>query len=324
MRRYTLQDDYGGFDTRFIGITLRMWPKAWELHNHFMAADRDPGQVLQIGNKALRGSTEEAFEIFSIGTVLIHEMRHFHDFMLSPYGNHILRLRVLAAVNGLPLIAHMGSTVKEIPVPITKWGQLSEADKLIFSGEWQRLLGKDINIKLAVDKIAFAEVEKAYDKIKDFVIAPPVSTQIPYHPHHIFEASAIAVQINNVFNVFGIPHADLFANYLLSSDVTRQYTLALRAWQALTDATGDLLDIRLLSAAVVWSILGNYETTGWSACPTVRFAKLVVFLSQEGLPDGNTSIPQLFDYWSQRLDTSSSVKKAIEIQRLETKNCLIV
>jgi hypothetical protein len=308
MSSYIVQDDYGGFDTRFIGITLRMWPKTWEILDNFMSPDRDPKEVLSIGNEALDRGTEQAFETFSIGTVLTHELRHFHDFMLSPFGNRILRLRVLAAINGSQIIGRILNKEREIPVPLTKWKRLSNTEQTRLTTEWEELLGRSVNFRFTPDDTNFSEVEKAYNRIKDLVIGHQNSTPMPYSPAHIFEASAIAVQIVNVFNVFGIAHADLFSNYLLSNAALQQYTFAVRVWQGLSNISGTNFDINLLSAAVVWSILGNYEIDGWNACPTYRFARLFSMLRNEGLPTNDPSVPYLFDYWSQRLRTCPIAK----------------
>ncbi|MEA2840156.1 MAG: hypothetical protein QOF41_1486 [Methylobacteriaceae bacterium] len=320
MNTAIIQDDYGGFDSTFLGVTLRFWPKSWDLFGRFHAQDRDPEEVIRIGNMALKESVDEAFDTFSIGTVMLHEVRHFHDFILSPYGNHILRLRLLAAVNGVQVIGRLRAKNSVIPVPLPKWRRMQHNERTILAHQWSRVLRREaISFDCDLDPEgtrALVETEKAYGRIKDFVSAPPNETGIVYQPYHLFEGSAIAVQANNVFTVFGIKHSELFLNYLLANKTA--YTLPLRAWYALCQRQGQLIDIALLSAAISWSLLGNYSVEGWEACPTTRFAKLFALFEKEGLPRFDRPVASLFERWSEQLSSSpvaESIRDALQRNR---------
>lgn len=168
-------------------------------------------------------------------------------------------------------------------------------ERTILADRWSRVLRLD-GISFDDDlgpegNRALFETEKAYQRIKDFASAPLNETGILYQPYHLFEGSAIAVQANNVFTVFGVKHSELFLNYLLGNKT--DYTLPLRAWYALCQRNGQLIDIALLSAAITWSLLGNYSIEGWNACPTTRFAKLFALFEREGLPTFDRSVASL-------------------------------
>jgi hypothetical protein len=141
-------------------------------------------------------------------------------------------------------------------------------------------------------------------------------TGIEYQPYHLFEGSAIAVQSNNVFTVFGVKHSKLFLNYLLANKA--DYTLPLRAWYALCLHKGKLVDNALLSAAITWSLLGNYSVEAWGACPTVRFARLFELLERGGLPKFDVPVATLFERWSDELNTppvAESIRDALQRNR---------
>ena len=116
----TAQKDFGGFNSRFHGATVRLASAAdWEVY-----------QALRAGGRAWpdpRLSDDELFGILSIASALAHEIRHFHDFLITPYGGHVFRLRIHAALNALQLLVPiMKSDANCLPFPIQKWCSLNE------------------------------------------------------------------------------------------------------------------------------------------------------------------------------------------------------
>jgi hypothetical protein len=174
MNTEIIQDDYGGFDSTFVGLTLRFWPKSWDLFLRFHAKDRDPEEVIRIGNSALNKGADEAFDTFSMGTVMMHELRHFHDFILSPYGNHLFRLRLLAAVNGVQVIGGLRAKNPVIPVPLPKWRRMQSGERTILAARWSKMLrldGISFDDNLGPEgQRALFETEKAYQRIKGLCI----------------------------------------------------------------------------------------------------------------------------------------------------------
>ena len=307
MSAIVIQDDYGGFDLTFIGVTLRFWPKSWDLFQKVSVLDREPAEVVRLGNAALAGDPNEAFEVFSTGTVMLHELRHFHDFILSPFGNQILRLRMAAAVNGLHVLAQLKRSKTLVPVPIPKWRRMPKADQLAALEQWKLMLDDmppepDFAFPGEVG-MALEQAETAYAAVRNLVSARQDDTGIAYHPYHVMEASAIAAQANNVYTVFGERHAELFLNRMLNSPEAADYALLMRAWYAMCQDQGVHVDLALFSAAVTWSLLGDYGKEGWSACPTVRFARLFELLMAEGLPDFDQPAIDLLGRWSEKLET---------------------
>src|SRR5687768_6984442 len=113
-----IQADYGGFDPKFLGVTVRFeGSRPWNWHTFMMVHSSEPDKVLAEANAALAKGTAEAFDHVSVGTVLNHELRHFHDFLLSPIGNRIFRLRLMALINGVFALAISTDQEAYLPVP---------------------------------------------------------------------------------------------------------------------------------------------------------------------------------------------------------------
>jgi len=142
----------------------------------------------------------------------------------------------------------------------------------------------------------------AYRSIKNLATSPSYHPNLAFHPYHIFEGSATAIQSNNVYNVFGVAHQEVFHNYLVDHPSMADYSLPLRAWIQLCDEHSTPGHMDLLSAAISWSLLGDYTIDRWDACPTVRFASLIEFLRKTGVPKNDLPIATLFEQWSAALN----------------------
>jgi hypothetical protein len=105
--------NFGSFDPSFLGATLR-FPNSWMWKRFEVFLLRDELESLE-------GLTpQQRFMALGIQSALLHEVRHFHDFLLSPYHAHIFSLRLKSALNVnelLPLLWRRGGNC--LPVPLT-------------------------------------------------------------------------------------------------------------------------------------------------------------------------------------------------------------
>src|SRR5665213_747665 len=129
--RAVLQGDYGGFNQRFLGISLFYdSPDNYNAVASYLLEDAaidDPGDLHSI---ILR----------SVGD---HEGRHYIDFLLSPYSFALFRLRLMALINGaqaLSLARELPGTV--LPVPLTRWALLDEGKRATVCADWEDSLGE--------------------------------------------------------------------------------------------------------------------------------------------------------------------------------------
>src|SRR6266446_2519682 len=86
-------------------------------------------------------SPEQAVEYFAVASAHVHERRHFHDWLLSPYTAGINAIRAEVFLNYEQLwsvLCESGVTV--IPVPLTRWMRKSKREQAKLIQMWQPLL----------------------------------------------------------------------------------------------------------------------------------------------------------------------------------------
>jgi hypothetical protein len=305
MTARAIQLDYGEFDSRFLGVNLKFHashPSTWELFDEIGTDKRDPKKVMELGSAALKESPERAFEVFSVGTVLTHEMRHFHDFLLSPYGNALFRLRLTMMLNGFQVIFPILRSSNSIPVPFPVWISKNDVEKKQLVDMWSELRKTQCSILDVTpdEDTLIKQVGKTHSTIKDFLVNPQaVSGSASFQPYHLWEASAFNTQFQNVFSVFGHEHAQAFGDFILNHPSAEPYSIVFRLLYNLWYEARVPFEAEVMNAIVTWCLLGDFLNDGWDACPTVRFARLFGLLRNEG-PPRKRDVAELFQEWTER------------------------
>jgi hypothetical protein len=327
-----IQPDYGGFDPRFLGVMIRFQAPSfatWDLFQRIHAGDPNPAEIVRLGNAALQEPPDRAFQVFAASTVLVHELRHFHDFLLSPYGNTLFRLRLTTVLNGLRAIGPLLGRRGTVPVPLTTWIEKSPQEQNVLASLWAALLRPRAfrAPRLGPASLQLLRACRAtYQSIQNLLVNPDTQfSPEPFQPAHLFEASAALVQEQNVYTMFGAPHRELFSDVLMGDSRIGAYSLVLRTLYPLWNQAGRLADSELVGAIVTWSILGDFLNDGLAASPSVRFARLLHLLRSEGRPPKRKPVDRLFEDWNRRLgytpwpaslerNLASSNKMLMEIQ----------
>lgn len=318
-----VQLDYGGFDPSFIGVTLRFSSsKAWTTFE----ASRRTDSPLDLANR----QGEDAFEALAVTSVVSHEVRHFHDFLLTPYSSRVFKLRVKAliyVVQALPFLVEGEGNC--FPVPIPRWCCLTEAERLreisFLPPRPDGLPWRPIDLPLMqgidlagprqgrldsqsrddVVRQILQRVMEIEEQIGQLTFNPEtVGQRSSFQPWQILELSGILVQIQDLWQTYGLDHTQLFVDHL-SSAKGNPYSTLLSLVAEMWSRGGSPLDWIGASAVATWSLLGSYEKDGWRACPTVRFIRLWRYLSENGLPRTSFDVVSLLELWSARLGLSS-------------------
>ena len=120
------QDDFGGFNPRFGGVTIRIASQgAYDEFVSFLTSDTLPGDK------------EEPFGPILMRSVMEHELRHYHDFLLGSYNGMLFRSRLQAVMNGIKALR----AVKELPgdvfpLPLSKRMTLTAHERDAWLEEW--------------------------------------------------------------------------------------------------------------------------------------------------------------------------------------------
>lgn len=295
-----IQPDYGGFNSRFLGIQLRFHALHPEVFGDFITfISSKPDHVVAQGNAALQSSFERAFHVFSLGSVLEHEMRHFHDFLLSPLSQSIYRLRVAAifhGIQGVPDIKQHGF----VPVPLVRWLRLPAEEKSSRLRQWAGFL------KNMPDTFIISDDERSMLSLGDdcyhAMHSRLVSQRIPkIQPVHLFEASALLVQHQAIVQNFGAPHAAKFIAALYQQPGADDYKLVFNMLVNLWNKWSMPCDFRAMSAVLIWSIAGASTAAEGDDYPTIRFLRLFEYLNHSGIPVAGTAVVDWFSQWDAAL-----------------------
>lgn len=294
-----VQQHYGDFDSKFLGVSLHFENREnFELFTRLCGETQDIEFVKKMGQNSLSVEFDNALEIYSLSTVLLHELRHFHDFILTPYGNYIFSRKIYQALYGPQSINAITNQYKKIIVPFSRWKdlQLNEIEEL---NEFYRNPQDDNLYELmkldSIGNLLYEKCQDTYDKINDLIFNPNTKDlKYELQPYHFFEASAIISQIQGVFYTFGELQANIFMSQIINTEKFTSYNIVIKLLYRLTDS----IDLRFISAIVTWCLLGNYYREKWAACPVQRFANLYLYLQRVGLPSDPVSIEELYDEWS--------------------------
>jgi hypothetical protein len=312
----TVQHDFGGFDPSFVGVTIRFGSEsAFRFSRAFRQGDRPP-QVDHL-------TAEERFEALSIASVISHEVRHFHDFLISPYSARLFKLRVQGALNTLQMLPELQQFDGNcLPVPLSKWCAMSQAERdealsrlprrrdgdawrpvpLPFVKDDQKLpralaqyKGDDALEML----LGAARVNR--EGVRELTLGQAGSSR--FQPWQVYEASALLVQLQELWSLYGKEEFEFFMDSLVSEE--NAYASMWKLIKELWDQHGQRLDTRIASATIFWSLLGSYLRDGTNGCPTVRFTRLLALLKKEGVPSSGSDLASLFRRWSARLKLST-------------------
>lgn len=284
-----LQDDYGGFSPRFPGVTVRLRDsKAFDTLDRFMRDDRSPADCRD-------------FDTIAIRSVLDHEIRHYHDFLLSPYGSTLYRCKLQAAV-ACDVLLHLvrGLPGTWLPVPLGRWARLDAEQRSMQTAEWQRgmdaaaldlvpipLLPADgpagrrfETLKIAYDEegavrlldAAHLAIEKVRQLTRGSVRLADASELMPCN---FFEVLGLAAQLQAIHAGQSADAAALFLGFLRDSALP--YARLWRRLMALAKRWPETAGRSLIDdigVIAMWCILGSYDADGLAACPNVRFLAL--------------------------------------------------
>ncbi len=292
----------GRFDGRFLGVTLRFGsPSVYDTYLVATENRVDGGTRLD----EIAAADEFLFEA-GLASVLDHEVRHFHDFLLSPFGTAAVQTRVGGTINGLQLISQLraGSLAEVtcLPTPIGRWLGMSVAEQERFVDQLRSLSSVEAvvprvslsdqpfrtpgltNVGTGLDALrTLLGVAAEYFELLGVLWSSPVpqtGARNALTTSHGFELAATVCQIHSLAAAFSPSSAVRFAIEL----TTRMPPAYVRPMQAAATILGPLeigRNGRDYLALATWALLGRYDFGAqpstdemMASCPMVRLGRL--------------------------------------------------
>ncbi len=345
MAESIVQADFGGFNPRFPGVTVKVGSEA--ALRAFHEYVRAPAGRVPAG---------DSLEEIALLSVLDHEVRHYHDALLSPYANTVFRLRLQSVISGVQAMVIAREVDGELlPVPLARWITTPADARVACVEEWQALLAARssavaLPVRTLEELLAAAEpgvlsiadaavadgfqaaaenAVRAYLRIdqvtagflRQYVDDPPWPELQPFL---LYEVLALCVQLHAIWIGQGEAQAVAFARHLMRSPLP--YALLWRRVHAVADrvtpaveshASGILrllLVTRQMMAMAQWAVMGFYQTDGAAACPAVRLMALVSHLLADGdaRHDFAYDIGATWDHWDAQVGRITPWRDALQ------------
>jgi hypothetical protein len=301
----TIRQAYGSFDGRFpTGIILNVRSEEqWAVLTGGKVLSPTEIETLS------KSDSPHLFSLVSLATTFDHEMRHFHDFLLSPLGSSILAERLSIAMNSLQVFARLvdAPDLNALPLPLTKWIEMSanEQDHYLNSIS-QFLASSDVNCqltgpRLSLDDLMLRMLTTAGDSMKRvtsfltsrFSMADVIAVGLV----DVAEASALAVQAHAIRTVFG---DSALAAFLAGFEAAPDTTYSRMTNVLVGLSTHHNMPWNAIGTLTTWSLMGDIDELR----PEVRFAAAMTDLIANGYPE-NADPVDLFDRWDKRYETTA-------------------
>jgi hypothetical protein len=328
--------DFGGFSTQSCSIDLRFGSPAQ--FEHFVEVWTRPGAP-KIGNV----KQESRMELISAGTTLEHELRHYHDFLLSYGALHNYWQRAQAMMNATPIISQMlnDPDVDTLIFPAIDWAQIGLdarkaylvdclCDEATHARVWappvvdgprppntlqdgiHELSPDNYRHALFVIRDQLARIETLRGGIENPLF--PFS----FTPRFVAEHSSLLVQCASVHQTYGFADLDFFMTRLArdGSLYARFFSsmVLIFSGRSLPRAAGSVavvsaneIDWRALGVGVTWCFCGSAANPDLLK-PVDRMAKLIeaVLTDRAGVMPPMLGFADLFRH----LDTYFNVEAA--------------
>lgn len=290
----------GSFDTGFYGITL--------IHSDSESYRRSTAYA-QAKSVAEWNAESGPAELHTVGMLSApdHEVRHFHDFLLSPFGASIMALRIEATVNGVQALKSVIQAPHgRVPRPMRRWLEWEDGERSDWVKEtgchWgigsiddfialptpsQRRL-TDCNTRPSLENLPEGEVLALVSEAGFMAFSAMAELREPrdfdlgfdpVSPDAIFEATAHIVQAQAVWRGQSEAAAAEYMKLLEGDGIS-----SLAPYNRLRNALQDhspRIDIRRLSELFTWMLLGNPDELKAMGNPAARYFVVLMLAARD-------------------------------------------
>jgi hypothetical protein len=284
----------GRVDTKFLGILIRAQSMA-ELES-FRSMDRTATLPAdQLGQLGIDAFISDMARL----TVLDHEVRHFHDALLYPFGAAVLREQVSGAINGLNLvwtIARTSQAANVLPIPLQEWLLLPASKRAWFleqqGGPGRQLIPPDLPVLDPDDDLAdlprgVVELEGAalIEAGSRIAVSSYRTLEALWRSPHLpgedtiastavlWEVPGTLCQLAAINRIAGEASMQRFADWFFENG-PRRYRGGFQLLDAVSPGQPGTIQGRECLALAVWSQMGRFKTASRESSPMWRLDRL--------------------------------------------------
>ena len=314
----------GQFDPKFLGITIRARTATEVESFRLQATSRySPLEILE------ELADDAAISDVSRASVIQHEIRHFHDSLLFPFGAATIRARIHAVHNGfvtslkLKKLKAVHGDANAIVVPFQQWLFLSEEDREAFLQQIRRSTGRDLRVPVVpivseaddLSDLPIGAVEPGddaatlvlgcritlvdYGLLERYWTSPHMpGDEIVLAAVDIWEVSGLACQAAAIAMSSGSNLMQRFLNWIRANG-PRSYQRGFDAIEACLEALGWHLTLRNILALSTWAQMGAYQTETTDSSPASRLLTLIRAAKGGGRWSADSTFRDLVAAWDE-------------------------
>lgn len=318
--------DFGEFSCRSLGVTVNL-PE--EVGRRF--PDAAASAVLAFGSTApervaelRRLYTERTdpatrFLLAGYASAMVHELRHYHDYLATPFGASTMADYMLAARYCLPAMAGMARE-PTVGLPLQRWQSLSPA----LHAAYQRHTKSgafSATPPAALGRIT-ASAQSILQRIERRLGPSPTHPESELTTRHLLEVSALCTQIEYVELLFGYEAAVEFALYVSEYPGTALYSSLIALFNAVADgiAPGQHFSPLVMNAIVFHSLCASGDPDAEWSHPVDRLHSVLGYLQHaREFPDASNVLDILehvstaFAYPGMEESLNASVQRTSEL-----------
>lgn len=313
----------GRFDPRFLGVTIRARDVA-DVHSFRL---HDP--ALRPQTALLEGLGDDVvISDLSRQTVLDHEIRHFRDSLLFPFGAVTTRSRINASYNGFLVAAalkRLRGNANALAVPLQQWLRMPEARRADYLDSVRRdlrmpplpVIARDDDLsefgsgplKLSIDeqmlvvgcRVALAD----YQRVEDLWRCPyKDGAEAVVAALDIWEAAGLLCQLAAMEAHAGNDLMQRFLNWIKDHGPL-SYRRGLTALNACLATMGWDPTLRNLLALATWAQMGAFATEMTASSPCHRLASIVAGAQKGRKWVSDSPFLELITSWDELTETDS-------------------
>ena len=243
-------------------------------------------------------SEDERFLILGYASAVSHELRHFHDYLLSPIGVMDGRDFAMAAINLLPAMIILRQEEKVV-IPLQAWETLSDRLCSILNRAGKGTLGRKPPERTRGYTQAVEERFQSVLPRQELSVESPVGS---ITTAHIVECSALAVQAAYLILNYGAESWPVFRDGLNRIDRTGNYTRVSHLWDFALQwrPAGANFSYAVLNSILFMSLCGfpdEAQSNGLRDDPPFRLVSILDYLAKRReMPVDGTILPILDDW----------------------------
>lgn len=305
----SLPFNFGEYSPRTLGVTINLPVELGGRLKEIL-----PYLLADTAEEHLQGLTtlvqqaandDERFVVLGYASAFYHELRHFHDYLLSPVGSLDATDFIMAAANLLPAQIVLRSE-EAIVIPLQAWEALSDRIYAIFNRHGNGTLRRH------PPELSRGYTDAVDKRFKALEARQNLSADLPDGPlttAHIVEASALNVQAAYLLLNYGAAAWPLFRDGLKRADRTGDYTRVSRLWDRsfAWRPPGANLSYGVLNAILFCSLCGfpDEEYPDLQDDPPHRLVSILEYLENRREVPTDASIIQILDDWAKQANKLS-------------------